>query len=208
MAHRGKGGKYERAICKEFSMWWTNGKDDSCFWRSSTSGGRATVRSKTGRKTRGHYGDMAATSRLGCELIDVCVAEIKCGYSRRTSSIGDVLDAPLVGAPQLWEEWFWQASVAWRASGSFAWLLIQKRDGRQPLLFMPSFLYKQLRKVGAFADVPSPLLKYSGQFRRRIDLGNKKFREEKVSGTIIGMRLEAFFLGVTPNQVIGMSKHV
>jgi hypothetical protein len=77
-----KGGNYERDICKKLSLWWTNGEDDNIFWRTSSSGARATQRTKRGKKTFGGYGDITAVDPRGQPLLDKFVFSLKNGYSR------------------------------------------------------------------------------------------------------------------------------
>ena len=64
-----KGSQFERTVCKDLSLWWTKGKRDDVFWRTSGSGARAKTRSKTGEKTFGQYGDVQATDPIGQPLI-------------------------------------------------------------------------------------------------------------------------------------------
>jgi len=130
-----KGGAYERAICKALSLWWTEEGRDDVFWRSSTSGGRATVRSRQGRATFGQYGDVQATDPIGQPLIDLCTIELKCGYGK--TSIADVLDAPPTAATQQWLKFVEQAEESQRAASAPYWLLITKRDRRDSMIFMP-----------------------------------------------------------------------
>ena len=85
-----KSSKCERDICKQLSLWWTGHKRDDVFWRTTTSGARATIRSKRGRGTKNQYGDVQATDPIGQPLIDLCTIEIKKGYSR--NSYFDLID--------------------------------------------------------------------------------------------------------------------
>src|ERR1700761_8442342 len=78
---KAKGNNFEREICKKLSLWITKGSDDSIFWRSTNSGGRATSRSKIGKKTANSYGDIAALVPLGEEFLRVVNAELKTGYN-------------------------------------------------------------------------------------------------------------------------------
>ncbi len=130
-----KGYSFERYVAKTLSLWWTNGKNDSVFWRTSGSGARATMRGKTGKKTKNAYGDISAVDPIGQPLIDLLTIEIKRGYSGHT--FADLLDKPDDAAVQLYEKWFQQAEEAHAQAGSFSWILITKRDRREPLVFMP-----------------------------------------------------------------------
>ena len=77
-----KGFSFEREICKELSLWWTEGERDDIFWRTSGSGGRATERLKKGKLTANSYGDVMAIDPIGQPLIDFCFIELKRGYSK------------------------------------------------------------------------------------------------------------------------------
>jgi hypothetical protein len=53
------GNSYEREFSKKLSLWATEGKDDSVFYRDLSSGARATVRKKQGKETP-NKGDIIA----------------------------------------------------------------------------------------------------------------------------------------------------
>src|SRR5262245_2386383 len=48
-----KGSKFERDLCRQLSLWWSDGKRDDVFWRASQSGGRAKFRGRRGLQTHG-----------------------------------------------------------------------------------------------------------------------------------------------------------
>ena len=111
-----KGSRWERELCKRFSLWWTLGERDDCFWRTSQSGGRATQRSKKNKTTVNQYGDMAATDAVGQSLIDLLTFEFKRGYNSAT--IQDLLDKPKTGKPSVYEKWIDKAMEDCIAAGS------------------------------------------------------------------------------------------
>lgn len=131
-----KGQQFERDVCVLLSRWWTGGENDSVFWRTANSGGRATVRGKKGKTTRGQYGDICATDPIGQPFIDLFNVEIKRGYSRHT--FADILDCPSNGAMPKYLEWFVKAQKTSEEAGTYSWLLIAKRDRRDPVVFVPS----------------------------------------------------------------------
>jgi len=138
MTGHGKGSAFERAICKRLSLWWTGGERDDVFWRSATSGARATTRSRQGKSTFGQYGDIQATDPIGQPLLDMCTIELKCGYGK--ASVADVLDKPMNGAQQPWEKWVEQAIADAKKADVAYWMLITRRDRREALIFIPHIL--------------------------------------------------------------------
>lgn len=140
-----KGSAFERTICRRLSEWWTRGDRDDIFWRTGGSGGRAKIRGRKGAETYGQNGDVAATHPIGDPFIKVFSVELKRGYNRVT--FADVLDRPTNGAQQEWEKWMQQTLESWKQSGAFYWLLIHKRDGRSPLVYVPWKFVECLEKV-------------------------------------------------------------
>ena len=74
---KNKGPQFERQFSKELSLWWTDGKDDSVFWRTQSSGARATIRTKQGKRTDGQYGDIAAMNEDGKKLLRLFTFSLK-----------------------------------------------------------------------------------------------------------------------------------
>ena len=140
-----KGGQFERTICKELSLWWTGNKRDDVFWRTAGSGARATVRSKTGKRTRNQYGDVQATDRCGQPLIDLCTIEIKKGYGHR--SFFDLIDMLPNETKQPYKKFILQAREQSEQALTDWWLLITKRDRKETLITMPLDLAKELRQT-------------------------------------------------------------
>src|SRR3954464_4941724 len=73
---KSKGSSFERWVCKELSLWITDGKRTDCFWRSAMSGGRATVAHKKGVDVR-QAGDICAVAPEGAEFCDRWFIECK-----------------------------------------------------------------------------------------------------------------------------------
>ncbi len=184
---KGKGSAFERLICKQLSLWWTEGERDDVFWRTSTSGGRATVRRKTRKDTFGQAGDVQATDPIGQPLIDICAIEIKRGYGR--ASVADVLDAPANAARSPWLLWLDQVVGEAEEDGRPYWMLITKRDRRDALVFIPHSLYLKLRHAGA------DLHKVQPRVLIRI--------EELV---VYGMVLDRFLESVSPENILFCQK--
>lgn len=188
-----KGANYERSICGQLSKWWTGGKDDDVFWRASSSGGRAKFRGRKGRKTHGQHGDITATNPIGEPLIDLITIEIKRGYSAHT--VADVLDCPSLAAVQKWEGWLEQVYESHEQAGSYSWMLITKRDRREPLCFFPYRLFRRLSNAGAFSSCPLPFFII-------------KFDRSRLCSTqkIIGIQLADFLRSVRPDTIIRLSQ--
>jgi len=137
-----KGNPFERAICKQLSLWWTGDKQDDVFWRTSTSGARATSRSKKGQRTFGQYGDVQATDPIGQPLLDIFTIELKRGYPKATAS--NALDpSPKMKQQQL-IDFVKQAEESSITAGSRFWMVIQKRDQRETTILLPRYAVKKL----------------------------------------------------------------
>lgn len=142
-----KGTPFERTVCRDLGLWWTNGRRDDVFWRTDTSGGRATQRAKQGKTTFGQYGDVQATDPIGQPLIDLCCIEIKRGYNK--FSMADVLDKPDSGATQMWEGWVGKVHNQAIECGTHSWIIIWKRDRRETVVYLPIALMHSFREAGA-----------------------------------------------------------
>lgn len=187
-----KGGQYEREICRQLGRWWSHGERDDIFWRTSNSGGRATTRSKTGRRTFGQYGDVQAVDPVGAPLLRAFCFEVKRGYS--SSSFADVLDQPRLAAQQEWEKFVEQARTAARDSRAKYWLLIQRRDLCRAFIFFPHALYLELQDNGVLAHQwGHPFVLVRTWVKSKTDKGTV----EKICGTT----LDNFLQVVGPEQV-------
>src|SRR5258708_22112886 len=71
-----KGAEFERLVCKGFSRWMSPARDD-LFWRTSLSGGRATLAKKGGRMNKSQMGDICSVDTEGQWLIDNFLIECK-----------------------------------------------------------------------------------------------------------------------------------
>ena len=139
----GKGAQWERDVARTLSQWWSKKGDDDLFWRTHSSGARATVRSKRGKKTRGQYGDLCAVDSRGRTFTKAFVVSLKRGYKGITlQDLLDKLENP--NREGEFESWIREAGDASISSDSIGWLLILKRDRRQPLLLMPGFIFLKM----------------------------------------------------------------
>lgn len=128
-----KGGQFERQLCRQLSLWWTSGKRDDVFWRSSQSGGRATQRAKSGKSTFGAYGDIAAVDPVGLPFLRVFTLELKRGRSH--GFLGDLIDLPKKAKQRPFESAMEQAMRSAQQAKSLSWLLICQRDRRKAMVY-------------------------------------------------------------------------
>ena len=70
---KGKGGAWERVVAKRLSLWITHGKRQDVFWRSSLSGGRATIARGKVRQA----GDLCAVAEEGNAFSEAWFIECK-----------------------------------------------------------------------------------------------------------------------------------
>jgi len=129
---KSKGNTFERAICKQLSLWWSDNERDDVFWRSSSSGSRATQRSRQGKKTANSAGDIAAMDADAQELLKIFTFELKVGYSNL-----DALSLIDQNSSSLLLDWFEQAEASRQSAGCFYWCLIWKKDRRTPVMMFP-----------------------------------------------------------------------
>ena len=193
-----KGSAFEREFCKDLSLWWSLGEREDIFWRSSNSGGRATVRSYVGKTTAGQYGDVAAIDPIGNPFLELVTIELKRGYSIFT--IQDVFDKKPKAAQQQWSTWYEQTVTSAKNAGSHSWLLITRRDQRDPLVYMPSIFYKQLCDVGCFNVEPVPCVNFTCDVRTNLDIDN--------SPSLAMMRWEDWKSGTNPQSLLELIEKI
>lgn len=146
-----KGSKFERELSTRLSLWWSNGKNDDLFWKTSASGARATNRRRRNdQRTANQYGDITSTDSDSQPFIDLWTIEAKRGYNDCT--VHDLIDRPTTKAVSGLEEMLLQAIEDCEASGSYSWMLIHQRDRRVPLIYMPLYAFNQIRRGGRVVD--------------------------------------------------------
>lgn len=180
-----KGSKFEREICKQLSRWWSHGQRDDIFWRSSISGGRATVRGRKGLKTFGAYGDIAAVDPVGAPLLQLFTIELKCGRTYRHAH--DLLDQKRIHVQHPFLKCVRQAIRCAKEAGSLGWLLIIKRDWREPLVYMDVQSARLLDEHSSFLSFPSVT-------RFDLSVPNVRWR-------IVAMQLSSLLVRVLPGDV-------
>lgn len=139
-ARTGKGSDFERTISKQLSLWASDGSDDSWYWRTSQSGGRATIRDQKGKRTSGGAGDITSLDPKGASLTDFCVLEVKRGYS--TMNVLDLIDSKKkhIELVDFWK----QIHADMKKSNKPYGILIFKRDYKNTCVMLPMPLYEQL----------------------------------------------------------------
>jgi hypothetical protein len=188
-----KGGQFEREICRTLSNWWTGDKEDDLFWRTSQSGGRATVRGRKGKGTRGHCGDITATDDAGLPLVKLITFELKRGYANN-SHIDSLLDRPKKAKQQVIEAWIEQARLAAGRAGTPYWAIIHRRDRREACIYIPYSLYATLCVVGTF-NPRLPLPRIVIESKIRTTDGWKQV-------SVVGMRLDGFLTCVDRSDIL------
>jgi hypothetical protein len=138
-----KGPQFERDVCRQLSLWWSDNNREDIFWRTQNSGGRATTRQKSGKKTFGQYGDIMATDPCGQPLINLITFELKRGYSK--DSIQDLIDRKK--GPNKYKEWIEKIIKTSELAGSKYWVLIVRRNARISLLFTSQKFERDLSKI-------------------------------------------------------------
>ncbi len=134
-----KGSAFEREISKELSLWWSEGKNDNIFYRSQSSGARATQRNKKGKETVNQHADITCSDPEGELLIKNWNIECKTGYSSKTKSGAtrwDVLDfidskqkEPIL--EKMWTQCLRDAELTNRQP-----VLIFRRNNRTPCIML------------------------------------------------------------------------
>ena len=188
-----KGSDFERAICKQLGLWWTNGERDDVFWRTSQSGGRATQRTKQGVATRNEYGDIHATDIGGYPLTNLATIEVKKGYTRQT--IFDMLDKLPRETKQPYKLFLRQAIEQHYEAGSFSWWLISKRDYKNTMLTIPLNLKKLISKNITKWLYPSMYLRC-------------KIFEDEPPYNLYTLPLDIFLTNVPATEIQRISKEV
>ena len=121
-----KGGNFEREICRKLSLWLSANKRDDLFWRSSLSGGRATVAFKKGKQNLTQCGDISSIHPDGNVLTDPYL--ISCKFYSDLKIEGAVLGNK-GGISQFWEECVMEAKRYNKKP-----ILIAKQNNTKPFI--------------------------------------------------------------------------
>lgn len=170
---QGKGSDYEREVCRRLTYWWTGDKEkDTLWWRTSQSGGRATFRSRKGKKVgKSHVGDITATEPEGRFWSELITTEIKRGYPNAT--LAQIFDLPFrVKGQQPLHEFLSQTLNAQFRAGTPYWAIIHRRDQRDALIYFDSQLLLDLQAIEVLTQPrPDPF----ARVELRLPNGKSKF---------------------------------
>lgn len=72
-----KGSQFERDVCKQLSLWISNGTRDDLTWRSAMSGGRASVQFKKGESNITQAGDISSIDPISAMFINTFYIECR-----------------------------------------------------------------------------------------------------------------------------------
>lgn len=171
-----KGGEFERQMAKAFSLWFSNGKRDDIFYRTSASGARATMRMKKLLATANSAGDMCALDPVGVPLTNVVLFEFKRGYGgsgKKKSKkkkyseeieVLTILDNPTSQIKQpILLEWFDKAERERAAHGRLFTFIVFQRNRKIPIITMTAetfgyFKYRLNLRYGIIDKDPNPII--------------------------------------------------
>lgn len=168
---KGKGGGFEREMCRRISLWVTNNIRDDIFWRTPGSGAMATTRMKSKKKTAGAVGDMAAKDLFGKPYTDNTIWEFKRGYGgvgrKRPSSDNveflNVLDNPRKQKTEpIFKQWWIKLSNEKIAFDKRFAFIIFKRDRKDPLISMEHETYEYITAKNNLCDRNIFFLSFDG----------------------------------------------
>lgn len=188
---KNKGNEFERTVCKQLSFWWTGGERDDVFWRSTTSGARATQRGKLKLATANSVGDVAALDPIGMPFVNAMITEIKKGYNRDTPY--DLLDSPIDNNPtyRQWVEKLYKQTERW--------LIIHRRDRRTCMVVFSL----QTKKLFDKSYQGSALAPTEIKFFSRISQGGQKLSKScKMRRSIYITSFDRFLQVVQPQVFV------
>jgi len=184
----GKGENFEREIPVDLSLWWSDGKRDDIFWRSSGSGSRAKTRAKTGKKTSNSYGDISYIDAIGEPLTAIFMFSLKRGYSKKKGKKVDPL--AMIDSKQrtnLFEEWWIEAEEDRLNAQRPASIVIFQRDYMRSCVLISRIQLQPLISQSPIGFNSFSQLSFSIPTLHR--------------GFVI-MRYEHFFYWLSPNKIV------
>lgn len=133
---------------------------------------------------------------------DLFTVEIKRGYNEHTAQ--DLIDRPDKAGVQVWEGFFTQTIESHQQAGSYAWLLLTRRDRREAIVWIPRYVLMDMRRHGAWPTArPVPYIEIAAEARGAGTIhGNRWFRHVHVAGMLLNAWLEE----ITPEIVASLAK--
>jgi hypothetical protein len=162
MAKSAKGSEYERTISKKLSLWFSEGQRDDIFWRTSQSGGRATIRHRAGKSTANADGDIAAVDESGKSFIRHYLVEIKRGYTKQL----DILNFVDSKSDSILFKWTRKARHECHRAGRQTILIIIKRDRKEPFVIITKNHFNEL--VSHFGEFPGRFIRLGERQSRSV----------------------------------------
>ena len=187
-----KGGIFERAIAVKLSSWMTDGERTDILWRSAGSGGRATMRRRSGKDTANSHSDLRADDPIGFAFLKCLTTECKHGYAGNSSSMFHFIESIHADKGLMMiEGWLLKLQKESTHAGSISHALICCRGGKTLIVF-PNRFHRLLQSVGGYydgydnSDEAGPV--GSCTFYTRV-------------GVYRCMPLQTFFINVRPSQI-------
>ena len=150
-----KGSAFEREVCKILSYWASEGEHDDWYWRSSQSGGRATQRAKSGKRTVNSYGDIAPQCPEAEWFTKMFCIECKKGYTKDTDVLS-LIDSKQA-EPTLVAH-FNQCKRDKEEAGSRHELVIFKRDRKKACIMVSLLAINELETL--FGNYPKSIITF------------------------------------------------
>ncbi len=148
-----KGNSFEIQICRKLTKWVTGKERPEIFWRSASSGAKATMSKKSGHATKMH-GDIMAIDSKGTFLTDNILIECK--------HYKDFRFEPLIEKTGLIYKW-WSKCCAEAEQASKHSMLIFRRNNGKNYIIVDGYIYGLAKEwCGSWSRtnyfrIPSPL---------------------------------------------------
>lgn len=140
-----KGASFERTVCKQLSLWISNGLHEDLLWRSAMSGGRSTVAFAKGKRLAAQAGDISCIHPMGAVFASQFYCECK--------AYRDLNFAGLLTANGKLVE-FWLETCTQAKHYNKMALMIAKQNQRPVITCLPKVGLRRLR-LSPYWSVPS-----------------------------------------------------
>jgi hypothetical protein len=154
-----KGGAFENEICKQLSLWWSDGQRDDLLRRTAGSGGKATSRWKGGKNTANEHGDISFSDEIIKPFIDRYNIECKTGYASKIK--WDVLDIIDSKQKSTVLEKFWNQCKEDALKSHRIPLLIFRRNGRGKCICLEVSEHRDLINLVGFISLTKLVVRFN-----------------------------------------------